>query len=616
MVQKRWVSGTIRCRTEHDTAQTKERKGFCLDMTNQKGHPWPAHLSGLVPPDGVLKDQYEITGFLGEGGFGAVFSGVQHPLERPVAIKVMFPGHSARVRERFLREAKAIAGLRHPNVVTLYDFGLIDQRRPFIVMELLHGHDLGVEIKDRGPMSPDRALPLFMDCLEALYEAHELGIVHRDIKPENLFLTRMTRNREVLLILDFGIARLADEDDGPGTPSPGPRLTPTGQKVGTPHYLSPEYFESGLVTPALDVYAMGLVLAEMLTGEPVVQAQNVYGYVIRHIRGDLDFSPQLKASPLWPTIALATARDVRQRYPDAKAFLESLEEAINRPDVRTTAPIVVTDTFELTTAAAERLRQAHEPTQFIPEGFVSVAPAQFTMGSGKREPGRGDDENPRLITLTHSFIIQSTPVTQAQWIDVMGNNPSFFRNESDQCPVEFINWYEALAYCNALSEREGLEPLYRFVGVRGTPGKGMTCKKVVFAGLDKEGYRLPTEAEWELAARAECTDARYGVLGNIAWYDNNSRRKAQPVGKKEANAWGLHDVLGNVWEWCWDRYESRPDGEDTDPLGAQDGFTRVYRGGCFSSSAKLCRLANRGHSAPHRRLKTLGMRVARTVSVS
>lgn len=572
---------------------------------------WPEHLTDLVPEGRMLKDQYEITGFIGEGGFGAVFKGVQHPLERPVAIKVMYPGHSALVRERFLLEAKAIAGLVHPNVVTVFDYGLIDQRRPFIVMEFLTGDDLGATLRKHGPMPVERALPLFMGVLEALCEAHEVGLVHRDIKPDNLHLTVLPRGREVLRVLDFGIARLTDVDKAPRG-SQGPRLTPTGQKLGTPHYLSPEYLESGVVTPAMDVYAMGLVLNELLSGEPSVEAHNFYGYVIRHIRGDLNLSADLLASPLGPVLRRATACDPAQRYPDAKAFLEGLEEALaGQPEAPVmAAPVIVSDAFELSSSAAAMLADAHEPTLLIPDDFVMVSPGRFLMGSPLREPGRNVDERQHVVTITRGFVMQKTPVTQAMWTSLMAHNPAHF--QGDRLPVEQVNWYEALAYCNALSEREGLEPAYRFVGVRGVPGKGFVCKKVVFEGLLTEGYRLPTEAEWEFAARAGSLNAREGRPADIAWYDNNSRRRTRPVGTLMANAWGVHDLLGNVWEWCWDRYEEEPPEESYDPTGAADGTTRVFRGGCFSSAARLCRVANRGHSLPHRRLKSIGFRVVRS----
>ncbi len=458
-----------------------------------QAQPWPEHLAGLLPPDGMLKEQYEVTGFLGEGGFGAVFAGVQHPLDRPVAIKVMFPGHSPAVRTRFLREAQAAAGLHHPNVVTVFDYGLIDQRRPFIVMELLKGVDLGSELREGGPMERARALGLFMPCLEALFEAHERGLVHRDVKPENLFLSQLPRGREVLRILDFGIARMIDADPEGSRQTPSaPRLTPTGQKVGTPHYLSPEYFESGMVTPALDVYAMGLVLAEMISGSPVVQAENLYGYVIRHIRGELNFAPGLLSDPLMPVLRRATARNLEDRYPDAGAFLEGLEGALERPSVMITSGSLAHGAVTGSMSDVQLMSHAHSPTQAIPDGFVYVRPEPFLMGSPMREPGREVDEAQRPVVLTRGFLMQQMAVTQGQWSSLMGNDPSCFKGESR--PVDQVNWYDALAYCNALSERDGLEPSYRFVGVSGTPGGQFSCKKVVFAGLASEGWRLPTEA--------------------------------------------------------------------------------------------------------------------------
>ena len=259
---------------------------------------------------------------------------------------------------------------------------------------------------------------------------------------------------------------------------------------------------------------------------------------------------------------------------------------------------------------AQQLIQAHSPTRPIPDDFVYVRPERFIMGSGPREPGRSPDEVQRVITLTRGYLIETKPVTQAQWRELMGNDPSCFKG--DDRPVEQVSWYDALAFCNALSERDGLEACYRLVGTRGRPGEQFACKKAIFKGLDSDGYRLPTEAEWEFSARAGNTDARYGPLAETSWYDNNSRRETQPVGRKEANAWGLFDVLGNVWEWVWDRYEPTPPDEEIDPIGPSEGADRVQRGGCYNSASKLCRLGNRGHSPPFRHFRTTGFRVART----
>jgi formylglycine-generating enzyme required for sulfatase activity len=232
------------------------------------------------------------------------------------------------------------------------------------------------------------------------------------------------------------------------------------------------------------------------------------------------------------------------------------------------------------------------------------------MGSGPREPGRSQDEAQRSVTLSRGFLIKKVPVTQGQWQEVMGGNPSHFKGEKN--PVEGVNFFDALAFCNALSREHGLESCYELVDPTGAVGSGFNCKKVVFKGFDTDGYRLPTEAEWEFAARAGVAAARQGVLNEVGWYANNSRRKTHPVASKQPNAWGLYDTLGNVWEWVWDRYDPSPPNAEINPIGPTIGAERVQRGGCYSSEAKLCRLSNRGHSPAHRSFKSVGFRIVRT----
>jgi formylglycine-generating enzyme required for sulfatase activity len=263
--------------------------------------------------------------------------------------------------------------------------------------------------------------------------------------------------------------------------------------------------------------------------------------------------------------------------------------------------------------------------------FRIIESGSFSMGSPYSEPCRDDMEVQYQVTLTRSFSLKATEVTQAEWQALMGNNPSQNSPGCDECPVEMVNWYEALSYCNALSASVGLKACYTLSGCNGqSAGTGMECAGVTITALDGdvygcEGYRLPTEAEWEYAARAGTTTATYNgdiavedcysaspVLEPIAWYSENSSSITHPFAKRQPNAWGLYDMLGNVWEWAWDLHDSY--GEYvTDPVDSSSGLYRAYRGCSWYTAAHQCRAAFRIRDVPETRSERLGFRPARTI---
>lgn len=253
-------------------------------------------------------------------------------------------------------------------------------------------------------------------------------------------------------------------------------------------------------------------------------------------------------------------------------------------------------------AAAMVPKQSERPV--LRPKMLILPPGDFRMGS----PDGAEDEKPvRIVHITRAFALSETEVTQAQYQAVMGNNPSLYKDKPDsgQHPVEMVSWFDAVKYCNRLSEMEGLKPCYTIQG-----------EQVEWPDAACPGYRLPTEAEWEYAARADQPYEYAGSddLDRVAWHHGNASNTTHPVAQKAPNAWFLYDLSGNVWEWVWDRYSNSYLGAETkDPRGSSIGDNRVLRGGSFGDGAVYARVAYRNRGGPTIRGIFVGFRLARSV---
>ena len=243
-----------------------------------------------------------------------------------------------------------------------------------------------------------------------------------------------------------------------------------------------------------------------------------------------------------------------------------------------------------------KLEPKPEPPPLVE--LVDIPAGVFAMGSDEY-----DSEKPIHEVRISAFRCMKFPVTRRLYQDMIGKDPGWPEGEADDRPVNQVSWYDAIDFCNCLSEREGLTPAYRRDGDNVSWGTA-------------DGYRLLTEAEWEYACRAG-TRTHYsfgddeGKLGEYAWYARNSGVAPHPVGTLKPNPWGLYDMHGNVWEWCWDWYGSYPSESQPDPMGPPAGDSRVLRGGSFDDGAVDLRSANRFWLWPEGWYRDLGFRCAR-----
>jgi serine/threonine-protein kinase len=271
--------------------------------------------------------KYRLTERLGQGGMGTVYRATHLLIDRPVAIKVLNPRfvEDEEAQERFRREARAAGRLQHMNAVAVTDFGRTDDGFVYIVMELLLGRSLRDVLAREAPLDAARAVSIMLQTSAAVSAAHEAGIIHRDLKPGNIFVVQRKHAPPIIKVLDFGIAKLAadalDDEDDPVT------LTQVGVMIGTPRYMSPEQCDSRRLTPASDVYSLGIILYEMLTGTTPFTGSTPLAVAMRHSteipRAPRDFVASIPPE-LEEIVLHALEKRAEDRPSDAGAFRQEL----------------------------------------------------------------------------------------------------------------------------------------------------------------------------------------------------------------------------------------------------------------------------------------------------
>ncbi len=286
----------------------------------------------------VIGGKYPVVGIIGSGGMGSVYRAVQEPVGREVALKVIRnfgdEGNEAiseTLRQRFFREAKVVAKLANPSAVTLYDYGAEDDGVLYMVLELVKGRRLSDAIRAEGIIAPARAVSIAYQVLNALTEAHGLGLVHRDLKPDNIMLVRGPWGEEQAKVLDFGIAKVKTKE------KENTLETGTGLLLGTPLYMPPEQAMARGAEPRSDLYSLGVVLYEMLVGAPPFTASTVFEVLLAHREKPVPtFPPEYNVPPaLEAAVGKAMAKEPEERFTDAAEMAQALLESIPPEDTPT-----------------------------------------------------------------------------------------------------------------------------------------------------------------------------------------------------------------------------------------------------------------------------------------
>lgn len=281
----------------------------------------------------VFDGKYEILALLGQGGMSAVFKAKNLLMNKIVAIKILLGNRNLNEQAllRFQQEARAASQLDHPNIVKVHDFSVSIDHTPYMVMDFLEGKSIAEVITEEGQMDPYRAIDFIVQASEALDHAHQQGVVHRDLKPSNIMVIQIKNGREQIKIVDFGVAKLLEEDQ-----ASAPQLTRTGEVFGSPLYMSPEQCLGKKVDKRTDIYSLACVLFEELAGVPPFRADNVLATMQMHIgdpppeltktRSDLHNGARLSS-----ILLTALSKNPEQRYQTMHDFGAALKEAALKP---------------------------------------------------------------------------------------------------------------------------------------------------------------------------------------------------------------------------------------------------------------------------------------------
>ncbi|MDB9538050.1 SUMF1/EgtB/PvdO family nonheme iron enzyme [Dolichospermum planctonicum CS-1226] len=536
----------------------------------------------------ILQERYRSVRVIGEGGFGRTFLAVdKQRLDTPCVIKQFLPQQSGsaaleKATELFKQEAFRLRDLgKHSHIPDLLAFFPQDGRL-YLIQEFIEGKNLLDELQQKGKFSESEVKQILVELLPILQFVHDNKVIHRDIKPENIIKSSQT---DALFLIDFGVSKEVG----------GSVLTRVGTITGTPGYAPPEQFR-GMVFPNSDLYSLAVTCIRLLTG-----------YFPKADGDDLLFD-SMRMQWIWKQYVsvsqeLEIVLDKMLQDLPINRF-QSANEVLSGLQIQQIPPTIIAPQLPVSPNSCQQFLQFISPPVKPPVyphqnenlgndvvlEMVAIPGGKFLMGSPE---GQGyDRERPQHQVTIQPFYMGKYPVTQAQWERVadlpkvridLRSKPSHFQGAN--LPVENVSWHDAQEFCVRLSKATG------------------------------KLYRLPSEAEWEYACRANTTTPYY--FGDTITTDlvnhRNKYGQTTEVGKFPPNAFGLYDMHGNVWEWCEDgwheNYINAPIWPNSSIAWMSNDNKRVLRRGQWYLNPSYCRSASRSHNSGDRRNKDNGFRL-------
>ena len=330
--------------------------------------------------------QFHIRQRIGAGGMGSVYKAEQPDMNRHVAVKILHPRYLSRpdLVSRFRREARAMSHLSHPNTARVFLYGQLDDGACYFVMEYLEGRNLAQTVRAEGPMEPLRAIHIMKQVCAALDEAHRAGIIHRDLKPENIFLTTQGGIQDFPKVLDFGLAKVTEKQMRPGSMI----LTREGMVFGTPEFMSPEQAQGKPLEPNSDVYSLGVILYELLTGKLPFDAKQPLEFIQLHVNARpiplSERAPNISFPAGLEAVVMKTMeKRPEDRYSTAQEFADALERVANPP---TSSPEITPHAEAWSSGGGGTAMHAAEapklPANYVPYIVLGVGIALAVVGLG------------------------------------------------------------------------------------------------------------------------------------------------------------------------------------------------------------------------------------------